>query len=188
MRILQHDAHILGSYARIPSRFTVDAIYEVTPLPRGMGGFELTEKRLEAPYVDDYDDHDHPTNWLKMGWDLSKWGFFVAYEGDEMVGGAIVAYDTDGVHMLQGRRDLACLWDIRVHPDWRRKGIGKALLAKARDFASAKHCRYLKIETQNTNVRANRFYQSQGCVLGGINLYAYQSYPAQVQLLWFYVL
>ena len=32
------------------------------------------------------------------------------------VGGAVLAFDTEGVDMLERRKDLAILWDIRVHP------------------------------------------------------------------------
>jgi hypothetical protein len=42
-----------------------------------------------------------------------------------------------------------------------------------------------KSETQNNNVSACRFYAKQGCVLGGINRYAYPDHPDEAQLLWY---
>lgn len=187
MKIVASDQSLLDSYTAVPIRLMVDAIYEVKMAQCKGQGLILEEKPLSEPYVDDFDAFDHPRNWAQRGWDLSKWGFYAAYEKEKMVGGAIVAYDTTGVYMLQGRRDIACLWDIRVHPDFRRKGIGKVLLDEAKAFAHTRGCKYLKIETQNTNIRANRFYESQGCVLGGINRYAYEDFPQQVQMLWFYL-
>ncbi len=45
--------------------------------------------------------------------------------------GAVLAQRTPGVYMLEGRDDLAALWDIRVHPDARRDGIGHMLFEAA---------------------------------------------------------
>ena len=90
--------------------------------------------------------------------------------------------------MLQGRSDITYLWDIRVHPDYQGKGIGSALFGEVKAFSRARKCTSIKIETQNTNVIANKFYQAQGCILGGINRFVYPSDPEEVQLLWWYLL
>ena len=71
--------------------------------------------------------------------------------------------------MLEGRRDLAVLWDIRVSPEARRQGVGSALFERVAAWAQLHGCRQLKIETQNTNVRACRFYERQGCQLRAID-------------------
>jgi len=42
----------------------------------------------------------------------------------------------------------------------------------------------LKIETQNVNVPACRFYQKTGCALGTSDRFAYPGQPGEVQLLW----
>ena len=49
----------------------------------------------------------------------------------------------------------------------------------------ARGCRWLKVETQNINVPACRFYAKQGCVLGAIHRFAYPDYPNEAQLLWY---
>jgi hypothetical protein len=49
----------------------------------------------------------------------------------------------------------------------------------------ARECRQLKVETQNINVPACRFYARQGCVLGVIDRFAYPTLPDEVQLLWY---
>jgi hypothetical protein len=49
----------------------------------------------------------------------------------------------------------------------------------------------MKIETQNVNVAACRFYASMGCELGAINRYGYAGVPAvahEAMLLWYYKL
>jgi ribosomal protein S18 acetylase RimI-like enzyme len=89
--------------------------------------------------------------------------------------------------MLRERTDMAALWDIRVHPDWRGQGIGRRLFHAAARWARARGCRLLKIETQNVNVRACRFYQRMGCRLGAIDRYGYAEpeYAHETVLLWY---
>jgi GNAT superfamily N-acetyltransferase len=101
------------------------------------------------------------------------------------VGGALIAFSTDGVHMLEGRSDLAVLWDLRVSPELRRSGVGSALFAETEAWARARGCRQLKIETQNVNVPACKFYASRGCVLASIHRFAYPDLPEEVQLFWY---
>jgi ribosomal protein S18 acetylase RimI-like enzyme len=76
------------------------------------------------------------------------------------------------------------LWDIRVSPQERGAGIGSALFRAAGNWARARGCRHLEIETQNVNVPACRFYRKMGCTLGAIDRFAYSGQPAEVQLLW----
>jgi GNAT superfamily N-acetyltransferase len=59
-----------------------------------------------------------------------------------------------------------------------------ALFRAAEHWARARGCRRLKIETQNVNVAACRFYQKMGCTLGAIDRFAYPGQPAEVRLLW----
>jgi ribosomal protein S18 acetylase RimI-like enzyme len=86
------------------------------------------------------------------------------------------------------RPDLAVLWDIRVHPDYRRQGIAAQLFSSAVAWAQAKGCDQLGLETQNVNVPACRFYASQGCQLAAIHRYGYAGCPGvahEALLLWY---
>jgi GNAT superfamily N-acetyltransferase len=87
--------------------------------------------------------------------------------------------------MLEGRRDIAAVWDIRVHPDRRGCGIGSMLFEAATEWAKKRECRILKVETQNINVPACRFYAARGCVLGSLDCFAYAELPHEVQLMWY---
>jgi GNAT superfamily N-acetyltransferase len=83
---------------------------------------------------------------------------------------------------------LAVLWDIRVQPERRGRGVGKALFYASVDWACRRGCRQLKVETQNVNVAACRFYASQGCELGAIHRYGYAGHPQvghEAMLLWY---
>jgi GNAT superfamily N-acetyltransferase len=176
----------LLEYARVPITFAVDCVLEVTTRDDGSGGFMLSERRVEVPYEKDYDTiaGEGPSQWGRR-FDLSNWALFTARVGGCIVGGATIAFDTPGLTILEGRRDLAVLWDIRVSPELRRQGIGAALFQRAEGWAQLHGCRQLKIETQNTNVRACRFYERQGCQLRAIDRAAYPELPREIQLLWY---
>jgi GNAT superfamily N-acetyltransferase len=176
----------LADYARVPIVFTVDRVMDVTNRDDGPARFALSERLLDVPYVKNYDaiPGEGPLQWARH-LDLSNWTFFSARVAGRVVGGAAVAFDTPGLTMLEGRRDLAVLWDIRVAPDVRRHGAGSALFERVEAWAMRQGCRQLKIETQNTNVQACRFYQRHGCQLRAIGRAAYPELPAEIQLVWY---
>ena len=183
--ILEQSVADLLAYTDVPMAFTVERYLQVEPIQGGLGGFHLTERPVKQKWVKDYDQPEPAlTRWLEWGWDLSKWGIFGAFDGDKRVGGAIAAWNTPEMHMLKERLDLAVLSDIRVQPDFRRRGIGAALLEAAEAWALGRNCRMLEIETQNINVPACRFYAHMGYTLGSINRFAYPEWPDGVQLLW----
>jgi len=176
----------LPQFAGIPIRFRVESVFRVEENDAGVGGFRLVEEKVEKPYVKDYDtfEGETPTCWATH-LDVTHWGFFLALDGDKPVGAATVACDTPGCSLLEGRKDLAVLWDIRVHPDRRREGIGTKVFQCVRDWARSRGCTRLKVETQNTNVRACRFYAKQSCRLEGIHRHVYPPpLEHEVMLLW----
>lgn len=178
-------AHLAG-YAQIPMYFEVVSVFDIVVDNRGLGGLVLLERRLDEPWTKDYDaiDGEGPTEWAKR-WDVSNWGLLSAFCDGERIGGCALAYDTNGVNMLEGRKDMVVLWDLRVHPDYRGQGVGSQLWETAVSWAKARKCRLLKVETQNINVPACRFYARQGCELGEINRFAYTDFPDEVQLIWY---
>ncbi len=189
IQILDIGPDDLGRYAQVPSTFEVSSILRPELLDGGLGGIRLREERVDPPWLKDYDAHEEGgiERWPQR-FDTRNWGFFLAVEGERPVGAAAVAYDTPGVNMLAGRRDLAVLWDIRVHPEHRHRGIGKHLFGHAVAWVRARNCRLFKIETQNVNVAACRFYAQQGCHLGSIDRYGYAGDPrvaGEVMLLWY---
>lgn len=175
----------VGELARIPIAFEVDRVFDVQDL-EGVGRYALSERALDQPFLKDYDavPGNSPLDWTKA-FDLTNWGMIGAYAGDERVGAAVVARDTSGISMLENRDHLAVLWDLRVAPGMRRKGIGSALFRAAEEWAAARGCIQLKVETQNINVAACRFYRMHGCRLGGIDRAAYPALPDEIQLLWY---
>jgi GNAT superfamily N-acetyltransferase len=180
----------LPLYASVSIAYEVGSVYRVESIAGGLGGLMLKEQPV-SPYVKDYDTQtegdDNPQGWARQ-FDLSNWGFFLAMDGERAVGGAAVVLNSPEIHMLENRSDLAVLWDIRVQPEQRGKGIGWQLFQRAADWARGQNCTQLKIETQNVNVPACRFYARQGCHLGAILRHAYAGCPDvahETMLLWY---
>ncbi|MFW5904394.1 MAG: GNAT family N-acetyltransferase [Candidatus Saliniplasma sp.] len=177
----------IDEYSNIPIKFEVEKIFDVKLIDDGLGGIELVEKKLDKSYIKDYDKDSDLRN-LEDEFEITNWGFFLAYIDKRPVGGVIIAYDTEGVNMLSGRDDLAAVWDIRVRPEFRGKGVGHKLFQKAVQWAKERHCKLLKVETQNINIPACKFYFKEGCRLGNIDRYAYseeENLSHETMLIWY---
>ncbi len=181
----------LDQHGDISIAFVVTSVLEAAPLEAVLleGGRRvpvLRELPAPEPYVKDYDaiPGNHPADWSRC-FDVTHWGLLAAYRDARRVGGAVIAFNTADLDLLEGDAQLAVLWDLRVDPQVRGKGVGTALFAAASRWAEARGCRRLKIETQNINVAACRFYAAQGCELGAIVRDAYPELPEEVQLLWY---
>jgi ribosomal protein S18 acetylase RimI-like enzyme len=172
----------LGGYATITIAFEVRRVLDVSG---PAGAWTLTERAIEHPYIKDYDavEAERPTSWARR-FDISHWVMLVGRHEDQPIGVAVVAMDTPGVDMLEGRKDIAALWDIRVAPAHRGRRVGSALFDAAAESATARGCRILKVETQNTNVTACRLYESRGCSLQKVEPGAYTEFPDEIQLIW----
>jgi GNAT superfamily N-acetyltransferase len=184
MEILPITAAHLDEYARISIAFEVQTILDLELPDNGLGGIQLHERAV-IPYRKDYDLLGSPLTW-PLEFDLQNWGLFLARDGETPVGGAAVAWNTNDVNLLEERADLSVLWDLRVAPERRGQGLGRALFEQAAAWSKARGCLQMKIETQNVNVHACRFYAAQGAVLGEIRRFAYQDQRVrnEVQLNW----
>jgi len=179
----------LNVYAIVPISFTVTSILQIELLQNGLGGILLKEKPIEFPYLKDYDDSPEggPLDWPSH-FVITNWGFFLATDHLKPIAAAAIAFNTNGVNMLEERDDLSVLWVIRVRPENRGSGIGRALFTRACEWSANHGCRQMKIETQNINTRACHFYRNMGCNLGGIHRYAYLRDPKiahEIMLNWY---
>jgi len=181
--VIEESPAALREYGRVPIGFDVTHRYRVECVRGGLGGLMLVEESL-APYVKDYDTPSGgPASWASR-WDVSLWGVLVAYDNARRVGGAVVAWKTDELVITGSRAESAVLWDLRVDPLLRHRGIGWRLFSRVRDWCSRRAIRRLEVETQNTNVPACQFYTRQGCELVSIDRQAYGDECDEVRLVW----
>jgi GNAT superfamily N-acetyltransferase len=186
IRIVEETQEVLPDYAKVSIAFRVETRFRVELAENGLAGVKLIEEPVEKPFIKDYDAYseDRPLQWAQR-FDLSSWGFLSAFVDEQRVGGAAIAWKTPEVFMLEGREDLACLWDLRVSPGFRGQGVGQQLFAQAIEWSKKRNCRLFKVETQNINVPACRFYARRGCHLGAFNLHAYPEAMNETQLIWY---
>jgi GNAT superfamily N-acetyltransferase len=187
LQITETSTRALDEYAGISIAFVVQSRLALEPVGGGLGGVRFVEVPEDPPYTKNYDTHGNAPPAWSARFDTSRWAVLFAERDGHRVGGAVLAWATPGVHMLCGRRDFACLWDLRIRPSWRGRGVGTALLERAAEWARRRGCSRLRIETQNVNVPACRFYSARGCRLVSIDADAYAHDPAlahEVQLIW----
>jgi hypothetical protein len=68
-------SQLLAEYAAVPIAFEVTSVLSAQRVTGG--SFVLTERRLESPYVKDYDViGDRPQDWAAR-FDTSQWGLFL---------------------------------------------------------------------------------------------------------------
>lgn len=184
VNIWQVGVNQMQEYEKIPMLVQIKSILEPTKVDGGLGGIIFNEIKVNE-YVKDLGQYCNQQSLAQF--DTSNWAFFIAYIDKMPVGGAIVAARTKGLNMLEDRADMAVLWDLRVNDRYQRKGVGGKLFEKVVDWASHNKYQSLKIESQNNNVKACRFYAKRGATLTQINEYAYydsDELKDEIQLIW----
>ena len=126
IEIVEGSTADLSGYGDVSIGYLVETRFRVEPVCSGIGGWRLTEEPVEPPFFKDYDQDGSggPARSLERS-DTSNWGVFAAFYGSRRVGGVLVVWKTPDAHMLEGREDIACIWDIRVRPEDRRQGWAK---------------------------------------------------------------
>ncbi|MBT2189358.1 GNAT family N-acetyltransferase [Sphingobium nicotianae] len=174
---------LVPDIAAISCAFRVERICDV--IGNDDGGFDLVERTIATPYIKDYDGiaGNRPGSWVER-FDLSHWGLLLARADEQNVGSALIAFDAADLDMLEGRHDLAVIWDLRVLATAREQGIGTRLIATAESWAKQHGCNEIRVETQNINLAACRCYARAGFRLIRANEDAYPEHPDETQLIW----
>ena len=187
IEIVRESPSRLAEYAKVSIAFEVLRVLDVqATLASGRERMALVDRVVSQPYVKDYDAlrSGRPGSWPRQ-FDTTNWAVFAAYDDDERIGGAVGVMDPPELDMLEARIDLAVLWDIRVDPASRGRGVGVSLLHAVERWARERGARTLKVETQDINVPACRFYERHGFRLRTANRDAYPELPDETQLLWY---
>jgi ribosomal protein S18 acetylase RimI-like enzyme len=94
---------------------------------------------------------------------------FLAYV-DEDIAGQII--------LRKNWNKYAYIEDIAVDVKFRRLGVGRALIDRARQWARQRGLPGIMLETQTNNVGACRFYESCGFKIGGFDNLLYRGLDA----------
>jgi GNAT superfamily N-acetyltransferase len=174
--LVQPAAEVLERYAGVASEFEVVARLESKALDSGA----IVPVALDRTYAKSLDDD--PRDWTQR-YDLGRWALFLASDGGTTAGACAVACGVPNLY-FESEPDDALLWDIRVAPSHRGRGIGKALLNAAIAWAWEEGCKNLLIETQDTNVAACQLYSSAGCTVASVQRGVYETYPDESLVVW----
>lgn len=185
LTIVEERADRLGDYARVPIGFSVAEAFDERGIARLALGLSAAPIPVVPVYWKDYDAYsgNHPTEWPAR-FDVSRWLFLAGFLDARRVGGAVLIARDPQISLLQDCSTCALLWDLRVAPDVRGQGIGSALLRAAGHHVRQLGANILRVETQQVNVPACRFYQRRGFRLARATPGAYAELPNEVQLLW----
>ena len=84
---------------------------------------------------------------------------------------------------------FAYVEELVVSTKFRGKGVGRALMNRAIEWAKYQNFPGITLETQDNNVPACKFYEKCGFVLGGFDLYAYRnlSNASEIALYWYLI-
>jgi ribosomal protein S18 acetylase RimI-like enzyme len=123
--------------------------------------FDIRLARLEQPFRDSFHQDFSPEECRWHNSLLEKGFCFGAYQGSRLAGFVI------GEPLLEDR--LARVWEIHVLEEFRGMGVGRALLERVMSRAREAHLESVMLETQNTNVKAVRFYRRMGFTLDSID-------------------
>lgn len=170
----------LQGHADIPSGFEAHSAYMVN---RGANGFELAERALGAAFRKNYDAFENPLDW-SVALEGVRCVRISAFAKAERVGAVIAAVATPGLVAWETGANAAVLWDLRVAPAYRRQSVATTLLREICVWAGQAGCNELKVETQNTNPAACKFYERSGFTVVLAQPGAYAEFPDELQLIW----
>jgi ribosomal protein S18 acetylase RimI-like enzyme len=142
----------------IDTTFETDLVFEVVTTARSI---ELVERRLERPMKKRYSIGEVFAGWApwQRGW--------VADEGG-VRGFATVEHEPWHARLV--------LWFLYVAPEWRRRGVGRALLERVEAYGREVGARHVWLETSNVNVPGVAAYERLGYALCGADRLYYGEY------------
>lgn len=142
----------------IDTGFETATIFELAATPRAL---ELVETPLPAPIVKRYSIDEVFAHWARWthGW--------VADDG------GVRGFATAEHEPWHGR---LVLWFLYIAPEWRRRGVGRALLERVEAHGRSVGASHVWLETSNVNVPGVAAYNQLGYQLCGADRLYYERY------------
>ncbi|MFD7624871.1 GNAT family N-acetyltransferase [Streptomyces sp. NPDC059851] len=149
----------------LDSSFTTSTVFEVAVTD---GGFTLREVPVDPPLVKVFPEDDGDDDADSDGGGADGDGrTFVAVGADGVLAGfAAVSY-------AAWNRRLT-IEDIEVAPDHRGRGVGRALIGQAADFARERGAGHIWLEVTSVNAPAIHAYRRMGFAFCGLDTSLYQ--------------
>lgn len=148
--------------AALDTSFTTRTVYRVNVTENG---FTLSEVPVDPPLIKvfpeeepdrDVEDPDRPV-------------FLAVDAGGALAGFVAVRYGS-------WNRRLT-IWNIAVAPEHRGRGVGRALMSRAEEFARERRAGQIWLEVTNVNAPAIHAYRRMGFALCGLDVSLYDCTP-----------
>lgn len=152
--------------------YTSDEIYRVTKSEtREKTVFTVELNKLDQPFTKSWSN-----SYNKGGIDFYNRVISLGASILTRVDGSLA-----GVAIIEPRswNKTMLIWEFHISPDFRRRGIGKAMMNHIDNQGRMLGFRIMTCEVQNTNVPALDFYRSAGFELEGIDLSLYSNDPGR---------
>ncbi len=130
VEIRREDYRSLPAHASVPITFDVRAVIHIAAMRPDH--LTVPTRAVGRPWEKNYDavPGNDPATWPSR-FDIRPWNYLASYLEASRVGGAIVVAEPLAAAQLDGRPGASILWDLRVAPASRRRGIGRRLVAAA---------------------------------------------------------
>lgn len=154
----------------LPVEYTFSEYYDVK-IKADTSGFTAVfeRKAFSVPVKHSPEAYDYPDRLFAPHWPgASAYGIF----DEGSLTGAIEIYPEKWSDRLR----VTELW---CSEKYRKRGRGKALMDKAKEYAVKHGFRMIILETQSCNVNAIDFYLSQGFRLAGFDAYCYSNHDIE---------
>ncbi|MGW1338433.1 GNAT family N-acetyltransferase [Streptomyces rubiginosohelvolus] len=154
-----------GLVEALDGSFTTATVFQVETAENG---FTLQETRVDPPLTKVFpDDEDEDDSADEGDQELQGDPTFLALAPDGSLAGFVsVAYE-------RWNRRLT-IEDIEVAPDHRGRGVGRALMSRAEEFARERGAGHIWLEVTNINAPAIHAYRRMGFALCGLDTSLYE--------------
>lgn len=137
--------------------------------------WKYTVEKFSEPYFKKYEDDEIDISYVEEEDKV----VFLKYVENNCIGRIKIRSNWNGYALIE---------DIAVSKEYRKSGVGTALLNKAIEWAKENNFCGLMLETQDINVSACHFYAKNQFVIGGVDTMLYSNFSTanEMAIFWYY--